>query len=64
MKSIMGAILMKKMTRIQLLAIGDMVGGLESLGIRKIITWVVLRSRFRRFKEKMISKLTLSRRKK
>ncbi|RVW27431.1 hypothetical protein CK203_095406 [Vitis vinifera] len=35
-----GAILMKKMTRIQLLAIGDMVGGLESLGIRKIITWV------------------------
>ena len=38
MKSNMRAILMKKMTGIQLLAIGDMVGGLESLGIGKIIT--------------------------
>ena len=35
----MGTILMKKMIRIQLLAIGDMVGSLEKLGIRKIITW-------------------------
>ena len=52
MKSIVGAVLMKKMIGIQLLAIGDMVGGLEKLGIGKIITWVVLRWRFRHFKGK------------
>ena len=43
MKSIRRMVLVKKMTRIQLLATGDMVGGLQRLGIKKIITWVVLR---------------------
>ncbi|KAL6323025.1 hypothetical protein AAG906_023643 [Vitis piasezkii] len=39
MMSIMEAALMKKMIEIQLLVIGDMVGGLERLRIGKIITW-------------------------
>ena len=38
MKSIMGSVLIKKMTKIQLLATGDMVSSLEKLGIKKIIT--------------------------
>ena len=36
-KSIMGLVLMKKMIRIWLLVIGDIEGGLEKLGIGKII---------------------------
>ncbi|KAL6347352.1 hypothetical protein AAG906_016829 [Vitis piasezkii] len=36
-----GAVLMKKMIGIQLLAIGDMMGGLEARN-RKIINWVCL----------------------
>ena len=41
MKSIMGTVLMKKIIEIQLLPIGDMVGGLEKQEIGKITTWVV-----------------------
>ena len=38
MKSIITSVLMKKTIEIQLLAIEDMVGSLEKLGIGKIIT--------------------------